>query len=397
MLIVFLMLLIVAVGIGTVVGFIKGYTKCSAWGGAALFTVLIARPVSEKIAESVAPSDSFNFSGLYIIITAVGILLVLSFLFMLVKRYIASAVDAGVLLSHYKNYDRFEENTEQVLAALDNDDKKAYRKAVKHKIKDRAGPWGLVNRIFGAITCALDGVSIVFVIEAILLLFVDFSHIEFLTNTFGEVINHGYWTDFGSWYALDFLLVVLVGACVRSGYKRGVLSMVGVLAVLGLLGVSGYAAYHLAFNEAAFVGMAESFANGPLAGMLGDNANALQNIGLDGVTIGKYVVMVCIFLVFLVFVIILGIFLGKWIDKIKTSVVVGAIDGVFGAIISTVVVIAILTFLGAVVYTLHDIEALSQLNSFMEKSRLCNAMYALNPIGGLGFIQALPFRSWFGG
>ncbi len=396
MLLIFIMLLIVALGIGTVVGFIKGYTNSSAWGGAALFTVLIARPVSEKVVESIAPGDGFNLAGLTVIVIAVGILLVLTFLFALVKRYITNAVNAGVLLSHYKNYDRFEENTEQVLAAIDNDDKKAYRKAVKHKIKDRAGPWGLVNRIFGAITCALDGACIVFVIEAIVLLFADFSRIGMLTETFGQVLNHGYWTNFGAWFAIDFLFVILVGASIRSGYKRGILSMLGVLAVLALLVVSGYAAYHLAFNEAAFVGMAESFANGPLAGMLGDNANALQGIGLDGITIGKYVVMLCIFLVFLVFVIILGIFLGKWIDKIKTSVIVGTVDGVFGAIVSTVVFVAVLTALGAVIYTLHDLEALAQLNAYMDKATLCNGMYALNPIGGLEFIQSLPFRSWFG-
>lgn len=375
---------------GLIYGVCKGYTKTSTWGGAAVATVCLIRPIASKI-----PSDG-DFYGLIVLGCTLGVMLVFLGLFYLVRKYIKKAMNAGQQLSYYKKYDEREENTQRILNAIDNGDKKEYRRNAKRKFKQSTGAWGVVNRVFGAITSAINGAAIVALIVSFLLLVLDFAQISAINEFIGDVLGSLYWLDYGYRFAFDFILVCLMGMSLRLGYKHGIASSVNAIIILALVCGAGYLSYHLAFNVQAFITLAESLAAGGLASFLSQISGILETIGITRVNVAQGIICLGIFLLLVIIVIVISFFLPGWVDKVEKEPVFKAVDGALGALIFTALLFGALAFIGSVVYTLNDLAVFEKFNAYMAQSRVADCMYRYNPFNALPFIRDLPLRGWFG-
>lgn len=370
--------------IGFICGLIKGYTKVSAWGGAVVLTMLIARLLISKIE---AGSDY----GFVMLAVTFGVLIVLMLLFALVKRYINDAMEKAKRYSYYKTYDEREENTERILTSIDDGDKKSYRKYSKHDVRISSGPWGVVNRVFGAVTVALNASVIAGMVLSMAIVVTDLTGIVGLKNALAPVYRQAAWINVGSQWAFDLVLVAVACACLRTGFKSGILSLASTLIVLAMVCGGALVSYLLAFGSNAFISMAQSLNDGVLSGITGQ----LSSFGVDGLTVCKAIVAVGIFIVFLIPIILTGIFLPRWIDRIKGDGAVAVVDGAIGAILLFAVVFALLMFAFAVLYTLNDLAFLEKFNTYMITNDVMNVLlYGNNPLNGLAFIRNLPLHGW---
>lgn len=370
--------------IGFVCGIIKGYTKVSAWGGAVVITMLTARLLISKIAAG-------SYYGCIILGVTFGVLIVLLLLFALVRRYINDAMERARKYSYYKTYDEREEKTERILTSIDDGDKKSYRKYTKREVRISSGPWGVVNRVFGAVTVALNASVIAGMVISMALVVSDLTGIVGLKNLFAPVYRQAAWINVGSQWAFDLVLVTVACACLRTGFRSGILSLASTLVVLALLCGGAFVSYLLAFGSDPFISMAQSLNDGVLA----DLTEQLNGLGVEGLTVCKAIVAAGIFIVFLIPIILTGIFLPRWIDRIKGDGAVAVVDGAIGAVLLSAVVFAALVFAFAVLYTLNDLAFLAKFNTYMNTNDVMNViLYGYNPLNGLAFFRDLPLHDW---
>ncbi len=373
----------VAVLIGAVSGLVKGYAKTSFWGGTVLLALLIERLIGSGITK-----DSGGFA-IAVIIATIASLLVLSALFASLRGVMERKMRARRTLSEYRNHDSLEENETLILNALDNDDKKEYKKLRKErkKIKIKTGVWGVLNRVFGALFGALNAFVGAFAAVAFIVLFVEISQISQVTAVFESFLVSGVWANMLGKVALDILTISVLSLAIRSGYKSGISSLLSTVIVIGLVVICAFASWNLASGE-AMAGMVEGLENSLLSALP-------EMLGGMKHTIATVVTAVILFLLSLIVIIIVAIFLPKLVDKFKENKVFGAVDGVFGAIVFTVFIFGLLLAFGGVAYTLSDLPVMAKLNEYMDKSFFADCLYSCNPLESV--FANLPLRSWFGG
>ncbi len=379
--IILILVLIAAIIIGAVSGLVKGYAKTSFWGGTVIFTVLLERLIGGGIAK-----DSGGFAIAVMIATVVS-LLVFTLLFATVKKIMNGKIEARRTLSEYENHDALEENETLILCAVDDNDKKAYKKLTKQrkKIKAKNGGWGVVNRILGVLFGMLNAFIGAFIFIAFVALFVEFAQIEVMTNMFSGFLESGIWPSFFGKIALDVIVISVLSLAIRSGYNSGVSSVLSVVVILALAVAFGFASWNIANGE-AMAPMVEGLENGLLS--------ALPDLGEMKHTIAVVATAVILFLLSLIVIIIVAIFLPKLVDKCRENKVFGAVDGVFGAIVFTVFIVALMLVFGGLAYTLNDLPAMAKLNEYMGNSYFADCLYSCNPLGAI--FENLPIRSWFG-
>lgn len=370
-------------------GFYRGYAKLSCWGGVVIGTVLVSMIVNRYMGE-------FNERGIVMLAIAAFSMVVLTILCQLVRRYILRQMKSSGKLSFYRQYDERTENDEHILVSLDKGDKKAYRKYAKRKFSESRGAWGVVDRVFGGITFAVNTFVALAVLLSLALFIIDAAQITVAYNALGEIYENPAWTHFGFNYSLDIVIATLMCMCIRLGYKSGFVSALGTLVIIGLFIGAGYLGYYLAFNVPAFASMADGLRQGALAGVLANVGPMLNSIGVSADMVAKIVVAAGLFIVFAIVVIIIAIFIPHAIEKLRKIKFVMAIDGVVGAIVLTGVVFFILLAIGAFVYQINDLAALKRFNDYMNASCLAKALYNDNIFNTIAALQNLPIRSWFG-
>lgn len=382
-----ILLIIVAViaAIAFVVGLFKGYVKLSSWGGTVVGTLFFSR-----LARRFVAVDHPNYGVLMLCIT-LCILLFLTLIFSLVRRFISKQTGDCELVSFYHNYDAREEHTAMALDAYDRGDRKRLKKlALGGGFSESRGPWGVVDRIFGGITLALNAATLCGLIGCFVMLVVDTAQIGALTDMFQSVLEWDLWVNLGRKCAIDALVIALLCMSIRLGYKNGILSVLGAIIVLALIGGAGFLSYHLAFNVEAFTPLAQSLADGGLKAFV----DSLQG-AVDGLLVARCIITAGLFLIFLIIVIIISIFVPHIIDKFRGERVVSAVDGFFGAIVLTAILFGILMFLGAMLYQISDLPVFENMNTYFDLSCVSNCLYRYNPLNGLEFIKNLPLRGWF--
>lgn len=370
-------------------GFYRGYAKLSCWGGVVIGTVLVSMIVNRYMGE-------FNERGIVMLAVAAFSMVVLTILCQLVRRYILRQMKSSGKLSFYRQYDERTENDEHILVSLDKGDKKAYRKYAKRKFSESRGAWGVVDRVFGGITFAVNTFVALAVLLSLALFIIDAAQITVAYNALGEIYENPAWTHFGFNYCLDIVIATLMCMCIRLGYKSGFVSALGTLVIIGLFIGAGYLGYYLAFNVPAFASMADGLRQGALAGVLANVGPMFNSIGVSADMVAKIVVAAGLFIVFAIVVIIIAIFIPHAIEKLRKIKFVMAIDGVVGAIVLTGVVFFILLAIGAFVYQINDLAALKRFNDYMNASCLAKALYNDNIFNTIAALQNLPIRSWFG-
>lgn len=381
----------VLAAIGIIVGFIRGYTRLSCWGGTVAGTALIAFIVDRA---EIVPEGQWH--GFIMLGVAAGVMLVLMLLFGLVKRFLARCINGSQKLSLYRQYDDIEANDERILMALDRGDRKAYRRHAAVKFKQRRGAWGGVDRVFGAITLTINIFVAVAIIAALVLFVCDAANIIAVTDPLKEVYDSEFWQGFGSAIAIDMVVIALMCMCIRLGYNNGILSFIAVLAVLALIAGAGYLAYMLTFNGGLFAPAAQGFYDSVLAQPLEGFEEALKNVGLSGLFVSECIITAIIFVVLLIPVIIISVFIPRAAESLRGFVTVSAIDGALGAIVLTAVVFGILAMLGALLWQVHDLSGFEVFNGYMSRTFVTDGLYGDNGIAALEFIKGLPIRAWLG-
>lgn len=366
----------VGAALGVLVGFFKKFTKTSFWGITVLLTLLIQSWFKK--------SDGF---GTLIIIVTVAVLIVLTLLVGLFKKCLKKKVNARLAYSHYKNMDDLEENEARILNAVDNGDRREYKKLLKKgkKIKDTAGGWGVVDGVLGAVSGCVNVLMGIAAIILPVLLFADLSQISFLNSMFSGVLASGGWTGLGAKWALDLPLITALALSLRIGYKGGISSVLGFVIILGMIVGFAAASFSIASSEAC-AGAVESLKNGLLSGfssLLGNAAN----------TVAKVVLAAIIFLLSLIIIIMVGIFLPKLLDKLRENKVFGGIDGVLGAIVLCAVMLALLLVAGGIASSMSAQSFMEKFNSYEALAHFADGLYTYNLIGS-SFSSLV--GGWFG-
>jgi hypothetical protein len=167
------------------------------------------------------------------------------------------------------------------------------------------------------------------------------------------------------------------------------------LIILAMLGGAGYLANYIAFNTETFASLAAQMVEGGLGETLNSVASAMSALGVTAETLAKIILMVGLFVLFLIVVIIFGIFLPKLVNRLKEGKAFQIVDGVLGAVVLTAIVFGILLFVGGVLSTLSDLEFMSGFNECIQLNYIANSLYGYNPLASLGILDNLPFRGWF--
>ena len=377
-----IVLVCVCAVLGTVIGFFRKFSKTSFWGVTVLLTLLF-----ERLVGSAAKKGS-NGYGLAVLLSTVIILVVLTAVTAALQKLLKSVDEARKTYSQYKNADDIEENEAQILNAVDNGDRREYKRYIKKakRIKPTAGAWGLVDGILGAVSGCFNALMGVGVVLLFLLLFVDLSGIGFLNNLFSASLSSACWSGLGRKLALDLPLVSTVALSLRIGYKSGISSVVGGAVVIVLLVLFAIASFSLASSEIC-AGAVEGLKNGLLSGVAG-------SLGSAATTVARVILGLIIFLLSLIIVIIVGIFLPKIIDKFRDNKVYNAIDGVLGAVILCVLTVMLLLVFGGIAATLSDLPFMDKLNGYADAAHFGDAIYRANPMASN--FAAFPLRGWFG-
>lgn len=378
-----IVLVIVGTIAGAVTGFFKKFTNSSFWGITALLTLLLQMAVGAGVKKS---SGGF---GIAVLVTTVVILFVFTVAAAVLKTLLKRVVDSRKRISHYKNVDNLEENEALILNAVDTGDKREYKRQLKlgRKIKDSAGAWGIVDGVVGAVNGAINALMGLGMAILALLLFVDLSQISFLNSLFSSALNSGSWTGLGAKLAFDLPLICVLALTIRIGYSNGISSVFSFVIIIGLLAGFGAASYSIA-SSSMCEGAVEGLKNGMLAsltGVLGDST----------AVVAKLIIAAIIFLLSLIFVILIGMCLPKITEKFRESKIFSMVDGVFGAVVLTIFVIALMMVFGGIAYTLNDLSFMERFNYYAEYSNFGDCMYSHNIMNSL--FQSLPLRGWFGG
>lgn len=368
--------------LGALVGFFRKFTKTSFWG----ITVLIALLFERMIGTSVKKES--NGYGLAVILTAVIVLLVISAVLLSLQQLLAKAVKARKKYSEYKNYDEREEADALILNAVDNNDKREYRRQLrkKKKIKDSAGAWGVLDRIFGTVSGCINVLTGLAAVIVFLLLFADMSGISAMQNAFSSPLKSSSWEGLGSNIAFDLLIICALAIGIRVGYKGGISSFLSIVVVMGLVIGFGIASWSIASSEAC-AGTVEKLKEGKLSAVSGLFGGATDMAA-------KAIIALIIFALSLIIIILVAIFLPKIVEKFRENKVFKSVDGVFGAIVMCAAVLMLLMVFGGIAYSLHDLSFMEKFNGYASLACIGDGIYSCNPMGSA--LGGLPIRDMFG-
>lgn len=388
-----LVLVIAGALIGAIAGTVKGFVKVKTWAFEMALCGVIAIPVGGLVAKSV--TDALVSGAI-----TLGVTLILIILFMVIfaclKKTFKTHIERRQKYEYYGQFEERENNEEQILQAIEEDDKKKFKKLTKRKFKQKRGVWGVLDRIFGALTLAVKGVVVCGFIVAVTLAIADFSRLGLeggaLYSVFGETLSNKIWLALKS-YLFDFVIIGVTASAIKSGYAHGLAGWVWSVCVLGLVVGAGILGWSLA-SSAEFSGSVNSLA-GKLNGTLGGMAETLSGIGITAELLAKLIITLMLFLLMMVAVILFAVFVPKLLKKAREGVVFHAIDGVLGSLILTVFTLAMLMLVGTVINSMHGVGFMQVFNAYFEKSRIATYFYDNNILNAAGVLNNLPFGEWF--
>ena len=387
--------IILFAAIGGLVGAFKGFTKVQSWGFEYILTLLIGVPVAGLITKKLASGNATLAGFLALGITLLLIVLFMS-AFIVLRKVFTKQIEKKKQLYYYEHYIEIEQANMQILGAVTVKDKKEYKRLTKLKNKRKAGVWGILDRVFGGVVLGFKGAVIVGLIAAILLCVIDFTRLanegHMLYGMFGKIYSSGGWKFFKG-VILDCLVVLIILLCVNNGYNNGISSALWTVLVIGMVVGIAVLAWYFAFKVDEFIAVAVKLDNN-LGSKLSSVASILEKIGMTTLTISKAIVAVIMFLLMLVAVILFAVFVPRLIDSARGSTVFCIVDGVFGAILFTVFILALLLVVGAVANSMHDLQIMNVFNAYFDKSKLATYFYDNNLLQAMGALNNLPTKKW---
>lgn len=399
--------------IAFVVGFVKGFTKTKTWATEYLFAVILS-----VLIYSLADLSGMKgwVAAVLKIGTAVVFILVFAILSSRGKALLKKGIVAAQKRSYYEQYGDREENTLQILDAIESGDKKAYRQLTKRKFKEKRGGAGVADRICGAVTLMIKAVVVFGLIAVILLVVYQFSQLNTVKNQNFAAVNDfvnsiyssGLW-KFISKFVMDAFVIGILFFAIRCGFRSGIASVAWVLAVLALICGAAYISYGLFFNVDPFIATAQSLADGALKDIAQKIADTVNSFGIakepiTALMIAQGVLGTAMFLVLFIVLLIVGIVVAGIIGRAREGKTFGVVDGVLGAIVAFAIAGAVMLFVGAILWTMQDLPFMETFNSYMyytsskgivKPAAIASVFYTNNPLNGLEFIAKLPVRGWF--
>ncbi|MBE7089041.1 MAG: hypothetical protein E7370_05985, partial [Clostridiales bacterium] len=250
-----LLLAIVAMAaLGFIIGVIKGFTKVKNWAFEYVAATVGAALVSHFVAGY---GNKIQFVAVYA--CAVAFFLLFAFLSYRAKKFFEKGIKKRKLRSYYEQYRDRMENDEAICDALEEGDEHEYQKHVKKNFNERSGAIGVANRIVGGLALAVKGAVLACVVIFIGLTVYHFVQLDIpqISKYVDEVYSGPLWA-FAKQFFLDFAVVAIIGACIKTGFEKGFITPVWVFVMLGLVGGGIFVAFHLAFRVEAFIDLAKS-------------------------------------------------------------------------------------------------------------------------------------------
>ena len=389
--------------IALIVGLVKGFTKTKTWATEYLFAVILSVLIY-SLADLSGMKAWLAFA--LKIGTAVVFILVFALLSSRGKALIENCIANARKRSYYEQYGEREENVLQILDAIELGDEKAYKQLTRRQFPENRGGAGVADRICGGITLMIKAVVIFGLIAAAVFVVLDFTRLPFVAEKLGGVYESGAW-QFFSRFVMDAFVIGILFFAIRAGFRSGIISVLWVIVVLGMIGGSVYLSYWLSFNNASFIATAQSLANGALGGLSGSIAEVFNNLGMSNVTdvtVCQLVLTAALSLVLIIVSVVIGAIVGSIIGRARDGAAFSVIDGVFGAVIAFAVACGVMLLLGAVFYSISDLDMMSAFNDYMyytasdgtvKPAAIASAFYTNNPLNSLEFIRDLPVRGWF--
>ena len=389
--------------IALIVGLVKGFTKTKTWATEYLFAVILSVLIY-SLADLSGMKAWLAFA--LKIGTAVVFILVFALLSSRGKALIENCIANARKRSYYEQYGEREENVLQILDAIELGDEKAYKQLTRRQFPENRGGAGVADRICGGITLMIKAVVIFGLIAVAVFVVLDFTRLPFVAEKLGGIYESGAW-QFFSRFVMDAFVIGILFFAIRAGFRSGVISVLWVIVVLGMIGGSVYISYWLSFNNASFIATAQSLANGALGGLSGSIAEVFNNLGMSNVTdvtVCQLVLTAALSLVLIIVSVVIGAIVGSIIGRARDGAAFSVIDGVFGAVIAFAVACGVMLLLGAVFYSISDLDMMSAFNDYMyytasdgtvKPAAIASAFYTNNPLNSLEFIRNLPVRGWF--
>lgn len=332
----------VAVGVfavaGLVTGLVKGYVKVQTWGLDYAITMAITVIVGAILTKTGAQP---LIGGIVMLAVPVAVLALCFLGANIIKKILIRAFDKR------------------------DEDLKSY------------GGLGIFNRIFGGVTLLIKGALIALVIVVIPLAIADLTQIGAVTSLFGNFFAGGLWGFIKS-RLFDFIVVAFIQLAMRHGYATGVSSALWSLLVLGLVVGAGFLAWNLAFRQEAFNGIAATLAE-TISGKAGGSLNPTlaENIARGIITAGLFLIMA----------IVIGL-TSFLVSRVITFARMGSAfycaDGILGAIIMVIIILAVLLVLGNILTSFHDMQFMQYFNTYFDKCSVARAVYGSNLLNCFG-------------
>ncbi|MCD8295500.1 MAG: hypothetical protein LUE27_09710 [Clostridia bacterium] len=388
-LIVLIVLCVIAL-VGFFIGLGKGFMAISSWANEYVIGTFGALLIGVYAGDILAETATW-LSALIVIGAGIVIMLVFMIISAAFRKGFARGVAGHRRKLGYLQMTDLEESDKDIMDALARKDYRTYKKKWRSRrkmSKQHRGGWGVVDRIFGAITGAVKYFVVAALIVVSCLLILDITQItvngEAITQAYlGSIFNSSVW-EYIQPYILDFILMGTIFACIRRGYKGGLFSGLWTILAIALVILGFYVSYVIVFKSGTFDGTTESFASSVLAGYLGegDTSNLIAGIILTAF----------LGIIFAIIIILLAIFIPKAIEAARETKVFHLVDGVFGAIVVTVIVLAVLLFVFGLLYTLNDLDPLpgifSKIGSYFEGG-VSKYFYSMNFLNDFGWIPNL--------
>ncbi|MDE7265411.1 MAG: hypothetical protein K2N52_03985, partial [Clostridia bacterium] len=373
--------------IGGVIGACKGFTRVKSWGVEFILTGIIAIPVAGLISSKMKSGAAVagGFISFAVAIFFIGLFM---FLFWLFRKLLEKRIEKRKQMSYYSKYIENEQNTVKILSALAAEDMKEYKKLTKHKPKQSGGAWSVLNRVFGALTLAIKGIVIAGIVAAAFLALVDFTRLAHeggkLYVLLGKLFESGSWLFFKK-YLFDFAVIGILMVCIKAGYSSGISSTLWTGVVIFMVIGAGMLAVYFAFKVNDFVTVAHALDN-HLADKLSSVSAILQQMKLSTLFVSQSIIALGLFVLMLVPVILIAVFVPKFIDMARSGKIFRSIDGVFGAIALTTVILAVLLIVGAIINSVHDFDFMNVFNAYFDKSGIATYIYDNNILNAMGVL-----------
>lgn len=366
--------------IGFIIGLVKGFTKVKSWANEYVIATAVTIPLSTQVVDKIDMTGVEETVAKILPACVVLVLAVIALLLvMLISHIVRAGLNKGIAhhrqLVGYKQTEKQKEHNEEILDALYSKDKTKYNKLAKRKYRQGGGGFGFLNRLFGGITLAIKAATVVSLIAVIVFAFTDMLNIAALPEYIQNLYSSKLWV-FIKPYIFDTVVIGLIFVCIRSGFSGGITSVLWKLVVLALVCGAAFGAYYLVFMSGAFDSASTAFDANVVSGWFANVDLGEYEVNTYG--LAQLIITAGVFVLFLIVVIILAIFVPKFIYTARESATYRVIDGILGAIVAVAVMLAVLYFVGGLLLTAHDLSFMEQFNGYFEGSGVAKYIYTEN-------------------